>query len=274
MNFVRTIYKKPVLGFGLFLVVCSLVLLFNTRLVHNVSAATLGSSSQCYDTDVQINYQCGPATSGDSPINEYTTIQICETSSSKTSSACPAGFTPAKAVIGSSCTSSSTSSDNSCCPSNATCYAFAATECYSTVSATDGTEEWQAQDCNATIFANPEAVPLSNDLGPDEAVDQCQSDPSQCDLITNNGDGLNAIIQLLSLAAGVIIVIFVVIGGIQYSTSRDNPQATAAAKGRIVNAIVAAVMFLLLYSFLEWIVPGGFFNGSNTATPSSSQTTQ
>jgi hypothetical protein len=107
---------------------------------------------------------------------------------------------------------------------------------------------------------------MANDLGPDQATDQCQNNPDKCDLITNNGDGLNAIIQFLSIVAGIVIVIAIVIGGIQYSTSRDSAQAVAAARGRITKAIIAAVMFLLLYSFLQWIVPGGFFNSTPTNT--------
>ncbi len=73
-------------------------------------------------------------------------------------------------------------------------------------------------------------------------------------------DRLIQVINVLSAFVGIIIVIMIVVGGIQYSASRDNPQATAAAKGRVFNAILALVLYLFLFAFLQWIVPGGVFN--------------
>lgn len=65
------------------------------------------------------------------------------------------------------------------------------------------------------------------------------------------------LINVLSGLVGIVIVIMITIGGIQYSTARDNPQAAVAAKGRITNAVMALVFFLFTYAFLQWIVPGG-----------------
>ncbi len=64
-------------------------------------------------------------------------------------------------------------------------------------------------------------------------------------------------INVLSAVVGVVIVIMVAVGGIQYSTARDNPQAIAAAKGRIVNALLALVFYLMGFALLQWLVPGG-----------------
>jgi hypothetical protein len=66
-------------------------------------------------------------------------------------------------------------------------------------------------------------------------------------------------INVLSALVGIVVVIMITIGGIQYSASRDNPQATAAAKQRILNAILALVAFLFMFAFLQWLVPGGIF---------------
>jgi len=63
----------------------------------------------------------------------------------------------------------------------------------------------------------------------------------------------------LSAGAGVIIVLMVVIGGIQYSTAGANPQAVNAAKGKIVNALIALLALTFLYAFLQWLIPGGVF---------------
>jgi cytochrome bd-type quinol oxidase subunit 2 len=64
-------------------------------------------------------------------------------------------------------------------------------------------------------------------------------------------------INVLSAIVGVVIVIMITIGGIQYSAARDNPQAAAAAKGKITNAILALILYLFTFAFLQWIVPGG-----------------
>lgn len=66
-------------------------------------------------------------------------------------------------------------------------------------------------------------------------------------------------INVLSAIVGVVIVIMIAIGGIQYSVARDNPQATVAARAKIINALVALVIFLFSFSFLQWVVPGGIF---------------
>jgi len=63
----------------------------------------------------------------------------------------------------------------------------------------------------------------------------------------------------LAAAAGIVIVIMIVAGGIQYSASRDNPQAVAAARGKIINAVMALVFFVFAFAFLQWLIPGGLF---------------
>lgn len=68
---------------------------------------------------------------------------------------------------------------------------------------------------------------------------------------------LKLFINVLSGIVGVVIVIMITVGGIQYSAARDNPQAVAAAKGRIINAIIALVAYLFLFAFLQYLVPGG-----------------
>jgi hypothetical protein len=66
------------------------------------------------------------------------------------------------------------------------------------------------------------------------------------------------VINFLAAMVGLIVTISIVIGGIQYSASGDDPQKVAAAKHRIINAILALGGFLFLWSFLQWVVPGGF----------------
>lgn len=63
--------------------------------------------------------------------------------------------------------------------------------------------------------------------------------------------------QVLSMLVGVVIVIMIAIGGVQYSAARDNPQAVTAARGRIINALLALVVYIFSLALLQWLVPGG-----------------
>jgi hypothetical protein len=70
---------------------------------------------------------------------------------------------------------------------------------------------------------------------------------------------LNPAINLFSALVGVVVVMSIIIGGIQYSSSAGDPQKAAKAKGRILNAIIAILAYAFLYGFLQFIIPGGAF---------------
>lgn len=63
----------------------------------------------------------------------------------------------------------------------------------------------------------------------------------------------------MSAVVGIVVVIMIAFGGIKYSASRDNPQATAAAKQHITNALLALVLYIFMFAILEYLVPGGVF---------------
>ncbi|CAN5680028.1 hypothetical protein BH23PAT1_BH23PAT1_4190 [soil metagenome] len=66
-------------------------------------------------------------------------------------------------------------------------------------------------------------------------------------------------INVLSGIVGIVVASMIIIAGIQYSASKNDPAAVAAAKQKITNAVTALVMYIFLYSFLQWLVPGGIF---------------
>lgn len=70
---------------------------------------------------------------------------------------------------------------------------------------------------------------------------------------------LNVAINIFSGLFALTIIIVVIVAGIQYSASSGDPQAAAAAKKRITNALIAVVAFGLMYGFLQWLVPGGIY---------------
>ena len=77
---------------------------------------------------------------------------------------------------------------------------------------------------------------------------------NSCDIISKY---VNPLINFLSALVGVGVVISIIIGGIQYSSSEGDPGKASAAKNRIRNAIIALITFIILYAMLNFLVPGG-----------------
>jgi hypothetical protein len=71
-------------------------------------------------------------------------------------------------------------------------------------------------------------------------------------------DATFAIIRILSNGAGLVIIGSLIFGGIQYSASRGDPQATAAAVGRLRSNVIALLIFIFGYAILNFIIPAGF----------------
>jgi hypothetical protein len=71
---------------------------------------------------------------------------------------------------------------------------------------------------------------------------------------------INPLITLLSAVVGVVVVIGVIYGAIQVSSSAGDPQKSAQGKEHIRNALFGLLAYILLYAFLQCIIPGGRFN--------------
>lgn len=86
---------------------------------------------------------------------------------------------------------------------------------------------------------------------------------TDCSDIKNSSDqcGMvnmaNAAIKFLSAIVGVVVVAMLISGGVRYVSAGSDPQAVAKAKEMIRNAIFAIIVFMFLYGFLDWIIPGG-----------------
>ncbi len=81
--------------------------------------------------------------------------------------------------------------------------------------------------------------------------------PDHCDLVAKY---INPTINILSIAFGLIAVISIILGGIQYSASAGDPQKVTLAKKRITMTLMAIVAYIFTYAFLQFIVPGGLFH--------------
>lgn len=72
------------------------------------------------------------------------------------------------------------------------------------------------------------------------------------------GDGLFAVIktviQVLLIAAGVIAVIVIIVGGLRYMTSNGEQAQVKGAKDTILYAVIGLVVTVLAYAIVTWVV--------------------
>jgi len=71
-------------------------------------------------------------------------------------------------------------------------------------------------------------------------------------------DASFAIIRFLSYGVGLVVVGSIIVGGIQYSSSRGDPQATARAIERIRSTLIALIIFIFAFPILNYLIPAGF----------------
>ena len=93
---------------------------------------------------------------------------------------------------------------------------------------------------------------------------QTAADFKKCNDATSKEDGcvakyISMAIAFLSGGVGIVVVIMIIIGGIQYTSSSGDPQKVGAAKQKIFNAVLALVAWVLLLGFLNYLVAGGLF---------------
>lgn len=95
----------------------------------------------------------------------------------------------------------------------------------------------------------------------------CKNGPSLSTLSTSKSTGqgekcivecyINPIVDLASGLVGVFVALSIIIAGIQYSGSADDPSKVQQAKDRIRNAMIALLAYLFLLAFVTWLLPGG-----------------
>lgn len=113
-------------------------------------------------------------------------------------------------------------------------------------------EEWVA--CReGFLFANTSGGGMVITPSIDADCTDAVLTPDNCAIIGY----IRIITDALSVLVGVVVVMMLVIGGIQYSSAGSNPQAVAAAKKRISQALFALLIYIFMAAFLQWLVPGG-----------------
>jgi hypothetical protein len=67
-------------------------------------------------------------------------------------------------------------------------------------------------------------------------------------------DTITAIINLLSLAAGIAAVIMIIVGGFRYVTSAGNPEGTKGARNTIVYALIGLLIIALAQAIVRFVL--------------------
>ena len=93
---------------------------------------------------------------------------------------------------------------------------------------------------------------LQNETDPALRAAGCSK--KKCGLIANY---INPIILLLSALVAMAVVIGIVVGAIQIMASTGDPQKHAKGKKHIQDALIGLVGYVLLFAFLQFLIPGG-----------------
>lgn len=68
---------------------------------------------------------------------------------------------------------------------------------------------------------------------------------------------LDLVLNILTAGISVLAVVGIVITAVQWITARDKEDQIKKAKSRLLNIVIGLVTWVLLWSFLSWILPGG-----------------
>lgn len=114
---------------------------------------------------------------------------------------------------------------------------------------------WITTDCNKDYFKR---VVEDNRIkqAPQKDCPERLESSGGCDII---GRYFNPAITAVTVVIGTVLVCSFGYGAIQYGSARDNPQAISAAKSRMANTVLVFLGYSLLWSFLQWLIPGGLF---------------
>lgn len=71
---------------------------------------------------------------------------------------------------------------------------------------------------------------------------------------------LSLAINVMSVGVAVLAAVGIAVFGIQWLTSKGDPAKLTKAKSRLFNVVTGLVVYVLLYTVLEFLIPGGVFD--------------
>lgn len=82
---------------------------------------------------------------------------------------------------------------------------------------------------------------------------------------------LNVALQTLTYGVGILGVLGLVVVSIQYITAGGNEQQVAKAKERIVQIVIGLAIYAVMFTLLQWLLPGGVLHQTSGGGGGSSQ---
>lgn len=73
-------------------------------------------------------------------------------------------------------------------------------------------------------------------------------------------DASFAIIRFLSVGIGMLVVASLVFAGVQYTSSRGDPAATARAMERVRSTLIALLVYIFAAAILDFVIPKGILH--------------
>lgn len=102
--------------------------------------------------------------------------------------------------------------------------------------------------------------------GPDAGSTASKCADIETSIVECNNDGGNPvtglllqIVNFLAVGVGIAVVGGIIWGGMMYASSNGESSKIQQAKMIVVNAVVGLVLFIFMYAFINYLVPGGLF---------------
>lgn len=113
----------------------------------------------------------------------------------------------------------------------------------------------------STVSAVTTGVAGNNGCAVDTEIIKCDNVDVTKGGTTNNGiwSLLLTAINILSFGVGIAAVAGIVYGSILYTSAGGNSEQTKKAIEFIRNVIIGIVAYAIMFSFLNFIIPGGLF---------------
>ena len=119
-----------------------------------------------------------------------------------------------------------------------------------------------ARACNAG--EQPDFSKADHCYIPDSAASDAPADSSSNTAVCQNEDCLinrylKPAIVILSALVAITATGSIIFAGMQYTSARDQSAKVEMAKNRIGITITGVIAWILLLTFLQWLMPGGLF---------------
>lgn len=114
----------------------------------------------------------------------------------------------------------------------------------------------------ATLACFSLTVPVSAAADPCDAPEEIQAINGCKDTDDNFASTITGILNAIIGIAGLVAVIFIIVGGINYMTSAGDTAKLQKGKNTIIYALIGLVICALSFAIVNWVIVKALGNGS------------